>query len=253
MTVPFCFPAVDNATSCSDCGVLFSEKDKKMADGTCAKCFDLCPVFPPSAKNTKPQQHKHPHHNHHHHQQQQPQQQQQQQQQQQDATAKKSKRFQPSDFSISKLTDRSLTPSAKNGNSPDMYPGMQQVSPVPMSLTSPFSHMYGHRPWLMAATVAGGSPLLQATSSPPSSYVSASQFTSPMMACVMKDMTSLPPYALFGGKTSTPVSSFISPDVLARGGGFLPASAHGPSSFPLAPATPVGGGGWQQQPVVQGL
>lgn len=208
-----CFAsAVDNVTSCTNCGVLFSEKDKKMSDGTCAKCFDLCPFSP--SKNTKQQQ----------------------------EAASKTKRS-PSDFSISKLTDRSVTP-AKNSNSPDMYPGMQ-VSPVPM--TSPFSQFYGHRPWLMAAA---GSPVLQATSSP-SSFVSASQFTSPMMACVMKDITSHPPYALFGGKSSTPVSSFISPDVLARGGGFLP-SAHAPASYPLTPTTPVGSA-WKQQPVVQGL
>ncbi|XP_070203278.1 uncharacterized protein [Littorina saxatilis] len=208
---------VDQATSCSQCGVLFSDKDHKMTDGTCSRCFDPQQSPCPPGKTGPKHAHRDPR-----------------------DPAKPSKRS-PSDFSINKITDPSKASSNNNRNSPpDVYPGMPLSS---SSVASPFAPFYGHRPWMMAA---GSSPVMQKTSSP-----ATMQYTSSptMMACVMKDMAaSLPGYALFGGKTSTPVSGFMSPDVLARGGGFLPA-AHAPSPFLLTPRS-----GWkQQQSLAQGL
>ena len=322
--------------------MFFSEKHHKMLDGTCAKCFDLCPFTPNNPKSNTPtsststtKQRQQQHHQYQHQHQQQLQQ---QQHLQQNVAAFKTKRS-PSDFSIRKLTGdhhhhhqhhhhhhhrrdgggggsgrstQAPAMAAKNGSSPpDLYfppaaalaagaGGMRQISPVPM--TSPFGSLYGagggcggHRPWLLGpagSPVPGVFRAASSSSSSPSSFVvsaaaaaAAAQFSaaaaSPagMMACVLKDMAaSLPPYAaaLFGGvKTSTPVSSFVSPDVLARGGGFLPA-AHAPPSpaaaYPVLNLSPAGagsgsggggggggghcaaGGGWKHHAVgVQGL
>ncbi|KAK7499811.1 hypothetical protein BaRGS_00008902 [Batillaria attramentaria] len=189
----------DSQTSCSKCGVVFSDKVTKMADGTCQQCSDE------SHHVTRPQEQK--------------------------------MKPQPSNFSISKLTDASPgANSNKNAKSPEDFQG---VSPAQMA--SPYGQLYGHRPWFMTAT---GSPILGSTSSP--SMVTTSP---PGMTYVMKDMASLQPYGLFGGKTSTPVSGFFSPDVLARGA-FMPA-AHAPSPYHVTPTTPVGG--WKQHVIAQGF